>query len=133
MLPCPRLQQISKGPLSPVCRQHTTEEGLYVMGISRHRIKMVRRFHVPGHTAYRNLRHCARQHGPRRKKAQQQENVPPHAKKSRSNGSPNALPTAGLVLRYETGCFFVAARIILRCRGPPPLSDFQNQTKEVVP
>ena len=115
MLPHPRLNRCAEGSLSPVCRQQTTEEGFSVMDVLCHRIETVRRFHVPGHTAYRDLRHCARQHGPGRKKTPLQENDPLPADKSCSNGPPNALPTAGLVLRYETGCCF----IIPRCRGPP--------------
>ena len=101
-------------PPPPVCRQQQTEEGFHVMDVLRHRIETVRRFHVPRHTVYRDLRHSTRQHKTGTKKRPRKEDDPPPAERSCSNGPPNARPTAGLVLRYETGCF-----IIPRCRGPP--------------
>lgn len=80
-----------------------------------HRIETVRRFREPKHTAYRDLRCYARQHRIGSKKRLYKENDPLPAERPCPNGPPNAPPTAGLVLRYEAGCF-----IIPRCRGPPP-------------
>ena len=112
MLPC----SLTKGINSVVCVPATrTEEGFHVMDVLRHRIETVRRFHVPRHTVYRDLRRCARQHRVGSRKPAQEEIDPPPAEKPCPNGPPNALPTAGLVLRYETGCCF----IIPSCRGPP--------------
>ena len=91
------------------------------MDIPRHRIETVRRLRVPGHTR-RDLRHCARQRGPGRKKRSRKENDPPPADESRSNGPPNARPTAGLVLWCKAGCIFISVCSLVRCRGPPFLS-----------
>lgn len=92
-----------------------TEEGFHVIEAPLYRIETVRRFRAPKHTAYRDLRRCARQHQMRSRKHLCEETDPPPAGSSCPNGPPNARPTAGLVLRYEAGCF-----IIPRCRGPPP-------------
>ena len=89
------------------------------MDASRHRIETVRRFYVPGHTTYRDLRHYAQPHGSGRTKSMRKTDDPPPADESCSSGPPNALPTAGLVPWYETGCFFVPTGICPRCRGPP--------------
>lgn len=91
------------------------------MDVLCHRIEMVRRFHVPGRTDYRDLRRNARQHKTGSKGHPRKNADPPPAEKSCPNGPPNARPTAGLVLRYEAGCFFVFAYTPIRCRGPPPL------------
>lgn len=91
------------------------------MAIFLHRIERTHRFHVPGHTDYRDLRRSARQHKTGTKKRPRKEDDPPPAERSCSNGPPNARPTAGLVLRYEAGCCFVFSCTSIRCRGPPPL------------
>lgn len=125
MLPCPA--QSAGTTLSPVCRQQLTEEGFHVMGERHHRIETVRRLYVPGHIVYRDLRHCAHQCGRGYRGAPQRKSVPSLADRNYVNGPPNARPTAGLVLRYGTGCCFVFPR----CRGPPRLSDFKNQTRRL--
>ena len=89
------------------------------MEIPSHRIETVRRFCVPGHTACRDLRHCAQQQNPGQTKLSRKIDDPPPADENCSNGPPNARQTAGLVLRYETGCFFVSSYPCVRCRGPP--------------
>ena len=98
-----------------------TEEGFHVIEAPLYRIETVRRFHVPGHTDYRDLRRSARQHRTGTKKRPRRDDDPPPAERSCPNGPPNAQPIAGLVLRYEAGCFFVFAYTPIRCRGPPPL------------
>lgn len=95
-----------------------------------HRIETVQRFHVPGHTVYKDLRCSARQYKTEPSKNPRKEDDPPPARAS-PNGPPNALKTAGLVLRYKAGCFFVSLCFHIHCRGPPPRLIIRNQTKEV--
>ena len=92
-----------------------TEEGFHVIEVPLYRIETVRRFHVPGHTDYRDLNRYAKQRQAETKAPSHEEIAPLFAVRPCPIGPPNALPTADLVLRYETGCF-----IIPRCRGPPP-------------
>ena len=80
----------------------------HVMNDLYHRNEAIRRYHVPGHTAYRALRCFARQHKAGSKKRPQEDAKPPPAEKNRSHGSPNARPRAGLVPRYKTGSLFGA-------------------------
>lgn len=89
------------------------------MDVLCHRIETVHRFHVPGHTDYRDLRRNARQHKRGMKGHPRKNAHPPPAERSCPNGPPNARPTAGLVLRYEIGCIFAFTCAFIRCRGPP--------------
>lgn len=91
-----------------------------------HRIETVRRFQVPKHTAYRDLRRCVRQHRIGSINHLCEKMDPPPAERPCSNGPPNAPSTAGLVLRYEAGCFMIP-----RCRGPPPRLTSKIQTRRL--
>lgn len=108
------------GAMSATCDQlQLTEEGFLVMGkhLRPYRIETVYRFRMTGHTTYRDLRHCARQHSTGRTVSKEAD--PPPAEDRCSNGPPNAQPTAGLVLRYKAGCYFASEYIAVHCRGPP--------------
>lgn len=67
----------------------------------------------------RGLRHYAQKQGLGHNIALNARNVPLPAGRSYFGGPPNVRRTAGLVLRYKAGCYFVISPI--RCRGPPPV------------